>query len=64
MEKQEIKESVVRFINDEDGATAIEYGLFASLIALIIIGAVTNIGLQLQTTFTNICTTLNGGQAC
>lgn len=42
---------VSRFVKDESGATAIEYGLIAALIAVVIIGAVTALGGQLKTTF-------------
>ena len=38
-------------LTDETGATAIEYGLIASLIAAVIIAAVTLLGTDLQTTF-------------
>jgi len=43
-----------RFVRDESGATAIEYGLIAALIAVVIIGAVTAVGTNLSTTFTTI----------
>jgi pilus assembly protein Flp/PilA len=43
-----------RFIRDESGATAIEYGLIATLIALAIIVAVTNTGAALQNTFSSV----------
>jgi pilus assembly protein Flp/PilA len=42
------------FVIDESGATAIEYGLIASLIAVVIIGAVTAVGTALSTTFTTV----------
>jgi len=42
------------FLNDESGATAIEYGLIAALIAVVIITGVTAVGTSLSTTFTNI----------
>lgn len=42
---------VSRFVKDESGATAIEYGLIAALIAVVIIGAVAALGTQLDTTF-------------
>jgi pilus assembly protein Flp/PilA len=42
---------ISRFVRDESGATAIEYGLIAALIAVVIIGAVRALGTQLQTTF-------------
>lgn len=43
-----------RFAQDESGATAIEYGLIASLIAVAIIGAATSLGTKLTGTFTKI----------
>ncbi len=45
---------VARFANDESGATAIEYGLIASGIAVAIIVAVGQVGSSLDTMFTNI----------
>jgi len=47
-----------RFIQDEEGVTAIEYGLISALIAVVIIGAVTIVGTQLNITFTKIGTAL------
>ena len=44
----------LNFYKDESGATAIEYGLIAALIAVVIIGGVTAVGTSLSTTFTNI----------
>jgi pilus assembly protein Flp/PilA len=46
------------FRKNESGATAIEYGLIAALIAVVIITGVTAVGTSLSTTFTNISTTL------
>jgi pilus assembly protein Flp/PilA len=43
-----------KFAVEEDGATAIEYGLIAALIAVVIISAVTLVGTNLSTTFTTI----------
>ena len=43
-----------RFVRDESGATVIEYGLIAALIAVVIIGAVTSVGTGLTTTFTSV----------
>jgi len=43
-----------RFVRDESGATAIEYGLIAALIAVVVIGAVTAVGTGLSTTFTTV----------
>ena len=50
---------VTRFLKDESGATAIEYGLIVALIAVVIIAAVTAIGGTLNKTFTNVNTALN-----
>ncbi|MCA6105952.1 Flp family type IVb pilin [Bradyrhizobium cenepequi] len=44
-----MKSLVSRFIKDESGATAIEYGLIAALIAVVIIGVLTTIGTNLNT---------------
>jgi pilus assembly protein Flp/PilA len=41
---------ISRFIDDQSGATAIEYGLIVALIAVVIIGAVTTLGTNLNTT--------------
>jgi pilus assembly protein Flp/PilA len=46
------------FCTNKKGATAIEYGLIAALIAVVIITGVTAVGTSLSTTFTNISTTL------
>jgi pilus assembly protein Flp/PilA len=43
-----------KFANDESGATAIEYGLIAALIAVVIITAVTAVGTNLNGQFNNI----------
>ena len=40
---------VTRFMKDESGATAIEYGLIVALIAVVIISAVTTLGTNLNT---------------
>jgi pilus assembly protein Flp/PilA len=47
-----------RFVRDESGATAIEYGLIAALIAVVIITALTAIGTQLSSKFNAVATTL------
>jgi pilus assembly protein Flp/PilA len=49
---------ISRFLGNESGATAIEYGLIAALIAVAIIVAVTSVGTSLQTTFTGIAAAL------
>ena len=47
-----------RFVQDESGATAIEYGLIAGLLSVVIIGAVTLIGQNLDATFDAIAAAL------
>jgi pilus assembly protein Flp/PilA len=47
-----------RFVKDQAGVTAIEYGLIAALIAVVIIGAVTTLGTKVQSTFNSIATAL------
>jgi len=46
------------FIANESGATAIEYALIASLIAVAIIGALTTLGTKISSTFAEIANTL------
>ncbi len=46
------------FIKDERGATAIEYGLIAALIAIVIITGVNSVGTKLSTKFTTISSNL------
>ncbi|HWY63568.1 MAG TPA: Flp family type IVb pilin [Rhizomicrobium sp.] len=47
------------FIRNESGATAIEYGLIAALIAVVIITGVTSVGTKLSTTFTTLSGKVN-----
>ena len=47
------------FWNDEGGATAIEYGLIAGLIGVVIIGAVTTVGTKVSNQFATIAAALN-----
>ena len=49
-----------RFAKDESGATAIEYGLIASLIGVAIILGATTLGSKLNTTFNSISGSING----
>jgi pilus assembly protein Flp/PilA len=49
-----------RFLRDDSGATAIEYGLIAAGISVVIIGVVNTLGGKLKNTFTNISTQLGG----
>ena len=49
---------ISRFVRDESGATAIEYGLIAALIAVVIITVLTTIGSNLNTKFQAVATGL------
>jgi pilus assembly protein Flp/PilA len=53
-----MKRSLLKFWNDESGATAIEYGLIAAGISLAIIAAVTSVGTNLNTVFSSVSTSL------
>lgn len=55
---QSFKSALRKFGRDENGATAIEYGLIAGLIAVVIIAAVTTVGTDLRTKFQAISTGL------
>ena len=52
--------TIARFVNDESGATAIEYGLIAALIAVGIIAAATTLGGSLSDLFERIADLLDG----
>jgi pilus assembly protein Flp/PilA len=57
-----MKNFVARFVKEESGAMAIEYGLIAVLIAVAAIGAVRALGTQIGTTFNTVVTeTQNSG---
>jgi pilus assembly protein Flp/PilA len=53
-----LKQLVCKFVSDEQGATAIEYGLLAGLISVVIIASVTLIGSNLKGVFDVIVTKL------
>jgi pilus assembly protein Flp/PilA len=58
-----MKTLMQRFLKDESGATAIEYGLIAAGISVAIITVVNTLGTQLKATFTTVSTKLgNAGQ--
>jgi pilus assembly protein Flp/PilA len=57
--KEELDMKMIsRFLKDQSGATAIEYGLIAGLIAVVIITSVTAIGTKLNAKFTTISNSL------
>ena len=53
-----MKNLIARFVKDESGATAIEYGLIAAGIAIAIITAVNGVGRKLSSSFVAISTSL------
>jgi pilus assembly protein Flp/PilA len=53
-----LKRALVKFLTDESGATAIEYGLIATGIAIAIIAAVNGLGTALSGTFNSVSTSL------
>jgi len=58
-----MKNKILRFVaelrNDQKGATAIEYGLIAALIAVVIIAGVTLIGTDVGNTFNSVANSLS-----
>ena len=55
---KDLMQASKRFWKDESGVTAIEYGLIAALIAVVVIGTLTTIGQDLLTKFTSIANAL------
>lgn len=53
-----MKNLVTRFLQNQSGATSIEYGLIAACIAVAIISVVSGLGTKLKTTFTSVQTAL------
>jgi pilus assembly protein Flp/PilA len=51
--------SLINFIRDENGATAIEYGLIAALISVVIIAALLVLGTGLSNTFNTVAQQVN-----
>ncbi|HVI31119.1 Flp family type IVb pilin [Phenylobacterium sp.] len=54
---------VTRFIKDESGATAIEYGLIAALVAVVLVTALTAMGTKLSGTFDTVASKLPAAPA-
>lgn len=54
-----LKNLATRLIKDESGATAIEYGLIAGLIAVVIIGALVSLGTNISNKFNAIATNMS-----
>ncbi len=58
-----MKRQIMQFMNDEEGATAIEYGLIAGLVSVAIIGGLTLISPELNRIFRAVATALTGAVA-
>lgn len=50
--------TLTRLVKDEEGVTAVEYGLIAALVAVVIITAVTLLGTNLSSLFSSVATTI------
>lgn len=57
-------QTLYRFLKDESGATAIEYGLIAALVSVVIITAVASLGDNLTATFESINDCLESSDSC
>ena len=55
--------NVIKFLKNKSGATAIEYGLIAALIAVAVIGGVTSLGQNANATFNNVASEMAKGAA-
>lgn len=55
-----MKNVFARFVKDESGATAIEYGLIAALLSVVIIGILETLGTSLNNTYTTINSSIAG----
>jgi len=56
--KEQAMQMLTKFLRDESGATAIEYGLIAALISVVIITAVSTVGTNLSATFNTVAGSL------
>lgn len=59
-----MKKAIIRFLREEEGASAVEYALIAAMVALALVTFVDPINAAITSTFGSICQTLNGGVAC
>jgi pilus assembly protein Flp/PilA len=59
-----MKKLIKRFLTKKDGVTAIEYGLLAALIAVVIIVGAGRVGTSLNTIFGTVDSALGGGGSC
>jgi pilus assembly protein Flp/PilA len=59
-QESHMKNLVAKFAKDESGATAIEYGLIAALIAIAMITGAKAVGTAVNSKFSNVATAING----
>ena len=59
-----ILEGIKRFVDDESGATAVEYGMMVALIAAVIIFTVSLLGLELDKVFKGVLDCLKNPKSC
>ena len=53
---------IAKFLQDEDGAAAVEYGLLVALIAAVIVAVVVTLGTRVKAAFTAVCNALTDGE--
>jgi pilus assembly protein Flp/PilA len=58
---ESVMNAIKKFLKEEDGAAAVEYGLLVALIAAIIVATVATLGTKIHAAFTTVCTALTGG---
>ena len=61
--KQILNSSIGKLIKDEQGATAIEYGLLSALLGVALISVIQGLGNQLKSTFNNTSSAMSVGNA-
>lgn len=55
-----LKSRIIKFLKDEEGASAIEYAMMAAMVAVVVATFVTPIGNEIKVVFKSICTGLGG----
>lgn len=63
MDKQKIKDAVMRFVRDEEGLTVVEYAVAGGLISLVVVTAFTNLGTAVRDVINDIITAIGGTPA-
>ena len=54
-----MRSAIIKFLKDNSGATAIEYGLIAALVSVAAVTALTSVGISLDSLFTSVSTEVN-----